>query len=148
MQMLTSKERKARKEHRCSLCSEIIRKGEVYDWTKTIHEGIIYDWKSHKRCSFLCQQLWDYADPDKGMDEELFQDSLHYFCQEFICPDCDKWDCECKCCDDDLEYCIDKAYDLLQTYTLFQTRRSWCGVDWGLVPRTAEERKAMREKNE
>ena len=43
MQMLASKERKARKEHRCSLCSEIIRKGEVYDWTKTV--SVKHDFK-------------------------------------------------------------------------------------------------------
>ena len=99
----------------------------------------------HKKCSFLCQQLWDYADPDEGMDEELFQDSLRDFCRAFVCPDCDYWDSACGCCDDDLEYCIDKAYKLLQTYKLCQTRRDWCGVDWGLVPRTAEERKQVTE---
>ena len=145
MTILSDKERKARKEHRCDLCGKTIKKGETYDWTKTIYEGMLYDLKCHKKCRFLCQQLWDYADPDEGMDEELFQDSLHDFCREFVCPDCEKWDGACQCCDDDLEYCIDRAYKLLQTYVLCQTRRSWCGVDWGLVPRTAEERKRVSE---
>ena len=143
MTTLADKERKARKEHRCDFCGEIIKKGETYDWSKNIYDGTLHEWKAHKKCSFLCSQLWDYADPDEGMDEELFKDSLHDFCQAFICPDCDKWDIACQCCDDDLEYCIDKAYKLLQTYVLCQTGRSWCSVDWVLIPRTAEERKRV-----
>lgn len=145
VEILDSKTRKARKEHRCDYCGGIIKKGEAYEWSKLIYDGTLYEWKAHKKCSFLSLQLWDYADPDEGMDEELFQDSLHYFCQAFVCPDCEQWDKKCQCCDDDLEYCIDKAYDLLQTHTLYRTRRlPWC-EDWAIRPRTVEERKRVSE---
>lgn len=146
MTILADKERKARKEHHCSLCSGIIRKGEVYSWTKTIQDRMVYDLKCHKKCSFLCAQLWDYAEADAdGMDADTFTEALHDFCIQFVCPDCEKWDHECRCCNDDLAYCLDKAYNLLRIYVLCQTRRSWCGVDWGLVPRTAEERRRLNE---
>ena len=145
MEILASKERKARKEHRCDYCGEIIKKGEAYDWSKNIYEGTLYEWKGHKQCSFLCSQLWDYADPDEGMDEELFQDSLHDFCRAFVCPDCEKWDREYQCCDDDLEYCIDKAYELLQTHTLYRAGRNTWYEDWALRPRTTAERKQVSE---
>ena len=144
MQILASKDRKARKEHRCDFCGETIKKGEVYDWSKLIEGGTLYEWKSHEKCDFLCSQLWDYAGhPDEGMDEELFRDSLHSFSQAFVCPDCEKWDRKCQCCDDDLEYCIDKAYDLLQTHTLCRTGLTDWWENWALRPRTAEERKAI-----
>ncbi len=145
VETLDCKTRKARKEHRCDYCGGIIKKGEAYDWSKNIYDGILYEWKSHEKCSFLCEQLWDYANPDEGMDEELFQDSLHSFCQAFVCPDCENWDRKRQCCDDDLEYCIDKAYDLLQTHTLCRTERTAWWENWALRPRTTEERKQVSE---
>lgn len=134
VETISCKKRKARKEHCCDYCGAVIKKGEIYDWAKNIHDGTLYEWKAHKQCSFLCSQLWEYADPDEGMYEELFLDSVRDFCQAFICPDCDKWDRACRCCDDDLEYCIDKAYDLLQTHELY---RVGCST-WELRPRTTE----------
>ncbi len=135
MTILVDRERKARKAHHCDFCGELIEKGEVYDWSKNICDGTLYEWKSHKKCSFLCSELWSYADPDEGMSQGLFLDSVRDFCQAFICPDCDKWDKACQCCNADLEYCIDKAYDMLQTHTLYRSER----YSWALRPRTTEE---------
>ncbi len=50
--ILNSKARKERKEHRCDLCLETIRKGEVYDWTKTIQDGMIYDLSAIRSAAF------------------------------------------------------------------------------------------------
>lgn len=142
---LASKERKARKEHHCNFCDGLIEKGETYDWSKNICDGTLYEWKAHKKCSFLCSELWDYAGrPDEGMDEELFQDSLHEFCQEFICHDCGNCgncDKECQCCNNGLGCCIDKAYNILQTHILHRSER-WV---WALRPRTAEEQRQVSE---
>lgn len=130
IETLERKERKARKEHHCDFCSGIIQNGDVYDWSKHVYEGVLYEWKSHKKCSFLCGKLFDYADPDEGMDEETFRESLYDFCRAFICPDCSKWDNECGGCEDDNDFCIDKAYDFLQTHELYRECRTVCGEVW------------------
>lgn len=130
METLEWKDRKARKEHYCDFCSGIIQKGEVYDWSKHVNDGKLYEWKSHKKCSFLCGELWDYADPDEGMDEETFRESMHDFCRAFICPDCTNWDKEYDGCNEDNEFCVDKAYEFLQTHELYRDRRDMFGEIW------------------
>ena len=122
--------RKARKEHICDFCSEFIHRGENYIHSTDKYEGRLYDWKIHEKCDFLSSQLWEYADPDEGMDEELFKESLRDFCRVFICPDCEHWDNEYEDCNDDKSYCIDKAYDFLQTHELYLDRRIGFCYEW------------------
>lgn len=127
---LDRKERKARKEHHCDFCGGIIKKGDIYKWSKHICDGNIYEWHSHKECDFLCSELWDYADPDEGMDEELFNDTLMEVCRCFICPDCEEWSDDFHDCVMDNVYCIDKAYEYFQTHELYRAKRGTWGWYW------------------
>lgn len=130
VETLDRRNRKARKQHRCDYCCGVIEKGEEYEWSKNIYDGTIYEWKNHIKCGFLVSQLWDYADPDEGMDEDLFAESLHDFCRAFVCPDCEKWSREYEECDEDERYCIDRAYDFLQTHELYRAERGIYGEIW------------------
>ena len=83
--------KKARKNHKCSYCSRIISKDEPYrdDLCK---DGIdIYHWKSCPKCAFFAHELWDYIDPDWGLDGDGLNDGMTSFLQEFICPNCENW---------------------------------------------------------
>ena len=115
-EQLQSKKRKARKDHICSYCGEVIKKGTIYDWAKLIYEGSLYEWKNHLECGVIASNLWSYIDPDEGMTEEDFQEGCFEFCRTFICQGCEKYDCESDKCEDDKRYCIDKIYQLLQTH--------------------------------
>ena len=120
--------RKARKDHKCDLCGEVIPKGTTYYWQKDIYDGAFYEWHEHEKCREIARDIWDYADPDEGMDEELFQETLSYVCQTFICPDCDKWHNEFGCRYEE-NYCIDKAYDFFRTHELYKDgRKGWSEV--------------------
>ncbi len=132
---LDRKNRKARKQHRCDYCGGIIEKGETYDWSKHVYDGDLYEWKTHQKCQFLAAELWDYADPDEGMDEDMFQEALHDFCRIFVCPDCPKWDKEYEDCEEDESYCTDRAYEFLQTHELYRESRSIMGEIWKCRPR-------------
>lgn len=125
IETLDRKERKANKEHHCDFCSGIIEKGEVYDWSKNICDGELYEWKSHKKCSFLCSKLWHFIEPDDGMDEISFRLGLHDFCELFICPDCSNYDKEYYVCKEENEFCLEKAYQYLQTHELYKDRGMW-----------------------
>ena len=46
--------RRARKEHKCCECGEIINIGERYEYTFTVYEGAA---ASHKTCEF-CAKEW------------------------------------------------------------------------------------------
>lgn len=120
---LQRKERTARKPHICSYCGGLIENGEVYDWEKLACDGEIYEWKSHKKCSYIASELWSYIDPDDGMTAEDFQDGCRDFCQEFICQGCEQYIEESERCSKNKLYCIDRVYDFLQTYELHKNRR-------------------------
>lgn len=130
METLEEKVRKANKQHTCDYCGGIIEKGEIYDWSKHKQDGRLYEWKSHKKCSFLCSVLWDLVDPDEGMTSDDFCYTLHDFCENFICPDCKKYDKDSYECEDDNIFCVDKAYDFLQTHELYRDKRTFYGEIW------------------
>ena len=139
METLERKDRKARKQHRCDYCGDTIEKGETYDWSKHIYDGELYEWKCHKRCAFLAAELWDYADPDEGMSEDLFMDSLHDFCRTFVCPDCENWNTEFHDCEMDESYCTERAYEFLQTHEFYRDHREIMGEVWKCRPREEEQ---------
>ena len=126
-ELLARKDRKARKDHRCDLCGKIIHKGETYVLSKNICDGTIYEWHEHKNCSEVCGAIWDYVDPDEGMDDQEFQDGSQEVCQRFICPDCSKYDNEAGECEDDLTYCIDKMTEFFKTHRLYRDGRDKYG---------------------
>lgn len=118
MQELERNIRKSRKIHRCDYCRCDIAPKTLYEQSKYVSDGVIYEWKTHIECSYIATQLWDYADPIDGMDSTLFTETCSDFCKAFVCPKCQKWkngECTDKC-----EYCIHKIYDFLQKYQLFR----------------------------
>lgn len=123
--LISEKDRKARKPHRCDYCGAIIEKGEIYNRSFNIEGGVVYDWKSHKECQFIARELWDYIDPYDGMTEDDFQEGCRDFCLEFICPDCPEYDTECGECSQDNSYCVHKVYEKLQTHELKRERRAY-----------------------
>lgn len=135
METLDRRERKARKEHRCDWCCEKILKGEVYDWSKHIYDGYLYEWKTHKKCSYISSELWTYIDPDEGMTGEDFYEGCRNFCETFICPDCHHFDKNDYYCDKDERFCVDKIYDFLQTHELYRKKTDTLFEVWAVRER-------------
>lgn len=67
-------ETKAIKEHRCSFCNQKIVVGEKYLRSTHVHDGGIYNWKSHKHCSKLAERLNMYAECDEGLTSDDFME--------------------------------------------------------------------------
>ena len=125
--IIQQKDRKARKEHICSLCRGTIQKGEIYQYSVLEFCGEIYDWKEHKKCQYIASELWEYADPDDGMTDDDFIEVCHDFCLSFICPECPHYK-EHECEEDEI-FCLDKVYNLLQTHELVRVSRK-IGTHW------------------
>lgn len=128
-ELISSKERVARKDHVCSYCGGTIHRGETYYWDKLKCDGLLYDWKSHKKCSSIASRLWDYIDPDDGMTADDFHYGCSEFSRAFICPDCPDADDDLECKKDEC-YCVDKIYDFLQTHELYRDRREGWWEIW------------------
>ena len=129
-EVIEHKDRKARKQYRCDYCGEIIEKGDVYSCYKGKYDGELYTWRSHLGCQRVADAIWDYADPDEGMDADLFMDTCHEVCQRFICPDCPKWNKECEDCEDDEPYCIGRMDDFFKTHELYRESRKSYYESW------------------
>lgn len=63
---------KARKNHTCNLCGGIIDKEEKYNCQTNVHDGRIYDFKTHVHCSELASEYNMYDDCDEGLTEDDF----------------------------------------------------------------------------
>lgn len=108
--------RKARKNHKCNYCSKTIEVGESYK-DGLCKDGIdIYHWKSCPKCGFFAHELWDYIDPDWGLDGDGLVDGMDNFLREFICPNCENWSKDYQECDEDNNSyeCKDKIYNILK----------------------------------
>lgn len=131
--------RKARKKHRCSYCHGVIQPGERYEHYTGKYDGEIYVWKAHEACMFVAQEIWEYADPDDGMDHDAFTEACCDVCRTFVCPDCGKWDTGDEECDSRPGYCLDKMVALFQTKELYRDRRDGYGYSyWKLRERKRE----------
>lgn len=115
-EILARRNRAAAKCHTCDYCGEVIQEGEVYDWTKLTYDGRIYEWKAHKKCASIATDLWDYADPDEGMTEDIFQEACADFCSAFVCADYPSFSREMKDCEKGKAFCTDRIYSLLKTH--------------------------------
>ena len=127
---LDRKNRKARKTHICDYCGREIKKGETYDWSKNVYDGTIYEWRCHLKCGSVAGDIWDFADPDEGMDGQLFADSCREVCQCFVCPDCPEWDKEYRDCAKDETYCIDALYEFFKTHEIYLAKREGYAHIW------------------
>lgn len=127
IESISTEWRTARKEHKCNYCNGVIHPGERYERSVNKYDGDVYCWNSHEKCSYIAGEIWDYADPDEGMDDDLFYESCSDICRTFVCPDCGKWDTD-EC---DVSYCLDKVYDLLKAKELYRDRRDgWGNSYW------------------
>ena len=131
--------RKAYKPHECCYCGETIEKGETYDWSKQICDGTFYEWFSHMSCSRVASAVWDYADPDEGMTDQLFLDTCQEVCQTFICPDCPDFDMDYQGCRNDESFCIEKMDEFFKTNELYCAGREGYARLWKCRPK--EEKK-------
>lgn len=122
-QDLENKEVVARKQHYCDWCDGTIKIGEKYNRQKFIYDGEIYEWHSHLACSRLASAIWDYCDPDEGMDADQFCEGCQEICKRFICPDCKEWDKEYGECEMDEPYCLDKMDTFFKTHELYKEGR-------------------------
>ena len=132
-------ERKAKKQYKCDYCGETIEKGETYDYYKGKYDGSLYVWRSHLACQRVADAIWDYADPDEGMDADLFDTTCQEICQAFVCPHCPKWDKKYECCEDDEVYCIDRMDDFFKTRELYQPERKRGYYYWKCRERDSSE---------
>lgn len=73
---LDSKQRIAKKRHKCNFCNGIIEIGEKYDWSKNVFDGVIYEWKNHISCGQIASKLNMYDWCDDGVTEEDFRESI------------------------------------------------------------------------
>lgn len=133
-EMLQEAERIAKKQHTCSYCGEPIEKGEVYEWAKMKYDGRFYEWKNHKRCGFIADQLWGFADPDDGMTQDDFMEACAEFCAHYICTECpynQSFEYDGMECEKNLSYCIDKIGDFLRTHELHMSGTNrWGAAIW------------------
>lgn len=71
------KETKARKNHNCNFCSYKIPKGDTYIKSTHVHDGTLYDWKTHKYCSDIANRLNMYDYCDEGVTQDDFMGAIH-----------------------------------------------------------------------
>ena len=143
-QSLEHRDRIARKRHTCDWCGNAIKKGEEYHWEKFIYDGDFYEWRSHLSCSRIVSEIWDYVEPDEGMDSDEFTDACGDICKEFICPDCPSWNKDDKDCEKDISYCIDRMDEFFRTHELYAERKG-CWKIWRCREKQAERRNAENE---
>ena len=128
--ILKNETRKARKPHTCFFCGETIEKGETYHYQSSIWDNTVWEFHEHLKCHDISIEIWDYCDLEEGMSDEDFQDACKDICQEFVCPDCPKWNNEIEdWCDDDEYYCLDKLYEFFKTHELYKAGKN----EWGTV---------------
>ena len=135
IEILEQKIRTARKPHECCYCGGTIKEGEIYDWSKQIYDGQFYEWFSHMSCSRVASAIWDYADPDEGMSDQLFQDTCQEVCREFICPDCENWKGDLHDCEMDESFCIDKMDEFFKTNEIYFAGREAYAHIWKCRPK-------------
>ena len=58
-ELLRSTKPTARKRHQCAACLEHIEPGEQYVRSSYTEDGHAYDWKEHRDCHTVIQQLFD-----------------------------------------------------------------------------------------
>ena len=73
--VIYEKIRKARKEHACDYCGGLIVKGEDYDNSFVVDEGVGWTWKSHIHCNELIG-LFEMNHGGDGVAQSEFCDWL------------------------------------------------------------------------
>lgn len=121
-QNLEITDRIARKEHSCDWCNGTIQKGEKYNYQRFLFDGEFCEWRAHLKCQKAMSAIWDYVNPDEGMNAWEFDEGCADVCRTFICPDCEHWGKEYYECEKDESYCIDKIAEFFETHELYCER--------------------------
>lgn len=80
MEILSEGMRKAHKIHECSWCGGDIETGETYDFDIIVNDGELYEWKSHKKCSKLYEDLdMNELDMGEGVDSMMFMEEIQQY---------------------------------------------------------------------
>ena len=92
IEIISESTHKARIKHKCDYCNCDIKRGEIY-WRSFLKDGgYTYEWKEHDNCHLIASELWDFIEPDNGLDSDGFSYGVHEFARVFICPDCPHFD--------------------------------------------------------
>lgn len=90
-EILNRKEQCARKTHHCELCNGEIYPGESYVRIAFTDGGRAYSSKQHIHCEALAERYCMAMGTD-----EYDNDDVHYWAQEEVCAECDKWADACE----------------------------------------------------
>jgi ribosomal protein L24E len=66
----------AKKDHVCSYCDGVIKKGEGYERTFLKHDGRVYAWKNHFKCSAIASKLGMFDNCDEGVTKDDFYEYI------------------------------------------------------------------------
>ena len=135
IETISNEWRTARKPHKCCLCNQTIEPKERYNHQVNKFDGDVYTFDEHEKCNFIAGEIWDFCDPDEGMNDDDFYEGCVDLIRTFICPDCEKYEDEADC--DNMD-CLDKLYDLLQKYELYRERHKDYWMAWKLRERKAK----------
>ena len=76
---------KARREHRCDYCNDVIKVGEEYHRQNNIFDGQYYTWRSHLCCKNITDDLRMFDgmyDVSDGLTPEMFAESVDEYIHE------------------------------------------------------------------
>lgn len=82
MVTLREEKRKANKEHNCNWCGLTIKKGEVYDNSAHVYDGMKYTWKNHLSCMELAHKLKMFDGDPVG--EDHFRESIFWAYKDIL----------------------------------------------------------------
>ena len=82
MNLVKYKKVKAKEEHKCDFCGEIIEKGEEHYYSFVVDGKDNWPWRSHERCEDIAHtlQMYRYCN-EEGLTSEAFKDSIDDYCQ-------------------------------------------------------------------
>ena len=85
VQILRETRPKARKPHRCSLCTGPIHPGDTYNRSTNIYDGRIYDWLTCQPCleDGIFNIVWDWS-YGTFYDEGIDADAAHEWAYEAV----------------------------------------------------------------
>ena len=137
--VLTSSTHIARRSHTCNYCHAPIEKGERYCRSVNKFDGELYTWKAHIHCDHVAQAIWDWVDPDEGMDEFTFQECSKQVMHDFFCKgNCNQWDDEDGCMEGGWPHCLRKFSEYMNTHRLVQVRKSNGMRIWEMAKKEGE----------
>lgn len=77
MDNISTKNRKARKNHKCSYCGSNIFKGEIYENQVNTDGGTLWEWKSCQHCQDIVDQMFKAGwDDGEGLNDEHFREFI------------------------------------------------------------------------